>query len=63
MSHKTLETIKQLSLGLLGNMVTSLWKPKSIEHTWPNPSSKPTNQAFNASDKTISKAEEALSRN
>jgi hypothetical protein len=62
-SLKTLVTIKQLSLGLLGDMVASLWEPKSIEHAWPNPSSKPTNQAFNASDKTISKAEEALSRN
>jgi hypothetical protein len=42
-------------------MVASFWEPKSIEHTWPNPSPKPTNQAFNASDKTISKGEEALS--
>ena len=51
MSPKTLVTIKQLSLGLLGGMVASLWEPKSIEHAWPNPSPKPTNQAFNASDK------------
>jgi hypothetical protein len=60
-SPKTLVTIKQLSLSLLGDMVASFWEPKSIEHTWPNPSPKPTNQAFNASDKTISKGEEALS--
>ena len=63
MSPKTLVTIKQLSLGLLGDMVASLWELKSIEHAWPNSSPKPTNQAFNASDKTISKGEEALSRN
>ena len=63
MSAKTLVTIKKLSLGLLGDMVTSLWEPKSIEHAWPNPSPKPTNRAFNTSDKTISKAEEALSQN
>jgi hypothetical protein len=60
-SPKTLVTIKQLSLGLLGDMVANLWKSKSIEHAWPNPSPKPTNQIFNTSDKTISKAEEALS--
>ena len=63
MSPKTLVTIKQLSLGLLGDMVANLWEPKSIEHAWPNPLPKPTNQAFNASDKTISEGEEALSRN
>ena len=63
MSPKTLVTIKQLSLGLLGDMVASLWELKSIEHAWPNSSPKPTNQAFNASDITISKVEEALSRN
>jgi hypothetical protein len=50
-SPKTLVTIKQLSLGLLGDMVASLWEPKSIEHVWPNSLPKPTNQAFNASDK------------
>ena len=38
MSPKILVTIKQLSLGLLGDMVASLWEPKSIEHAWPNPS-------------------------
>ena len=31
MSPKTLVTMKLLSLGLLGGMVASLWKPKSIE--------------------------------
>jgi hypothetical protein len=62
-SPKTLVTIKQLLLGLLGDMVASLWEPKLIEHAWPNPSPKPTNQVFNVSDKTISKGEEALSRN
>ena len=61
MSPKILVTIKQPSLGLLGDMVASLWEPKSIEHAWPNPSPKPTNQAFSAFDKTISKGEEALS--
>ena len=50
-SPKTLVTIKQLSLGLLGDMVASLWEPKSIKHAWLNFSPKPTNQAFNASDK------------
>ena len=59
MSLKTLITIKQLSLGLLRDMVASLWEPKSIDHAWSNPSQKPTNQAFNASDITISKVEEA----
>ena len=63
MSPKTLVTIKQLSLGLLGDMVASLWEPKSIEHAWRNLSPKPTNQAFNAFNKTIAKTEEALSRN
>ena len=32
MSPKTLVTIKQLSLGLLGDMVVNLWELKSIEH-------------------------------
>ena len=32
MSPKTLVTIKQLSLDLLGDMVASLWEPKSIKH-------------------------------
>ena len=63
MSPKTLVTIKLLSLGLLGGIVANLWEPKSIEHAWPNLSQKRTNQAFNASKKTISKGEEALSRN
>ena len=63
MSPKTLVTIKQLSLGLLGDMVASLWELKSIEHAWPNSSPKPTNQAFNASDKTILRRREAWSRN
>ena len=64
-SPKTLVTIKQLSLSLLGDMVASLWELKSIEHAWPNPSpkKKPANQAFNAFEKTISKAEEAWSWN
>jgi hypothetical protein len=43
--------------------VASLWEPKSIEHVWPNPLQKPTNQTFNASDKTISKREEDWSQN
>jgi hypothetical protein len=62
-SSKTLVTIKQLSLGLLGDMVASLWEPKSIGYGWPNPSPKPTNQSFNASDKTISKVDPKLRRN
>jgi hypothetical protein len=63
-SPKTLVTIKQLSLGLLGDMVASLWEPKSIEHAWPNPSRK--NQPIKLLMpliKTISKGEEALSPN
>jgi hypothetical protein len=31
-SPKTLVTIKQLSLSLLGDMAASLWELKSIEH-------------------------------
>ena len=60
MSPKTLVTIKQLSLGLLGDIVASLWEPMSIEHALPNPSPKPTNQAFNASNKTIFKGKRSL---
>ena len=43
--------------------MASLWEPKSTKHAWPNPSPKPTDQAFNSFDKTISKGEEDLSQN
>ena len=50
-----------LSLGLLGGIMMSLWKPKSHETCIDlTLHKKPTNKTMSASDKTISEEKKAL---